>query len=262
MARRAATSPRSGKTRSAVRSARRPRASANSSGSGSSRGSIGLREAVLSALDPSEKAEFLSLEGEAYMIYALLSPGPRGRRYLELCDRGWARFMPHLAGGTFIARGRNAADPFSPLQVIPGDRWRYARVDYEKWTVRMGQATIIEVEILRTPALFISEKTQQVLFGSVDLQLRGNLFNVLLTIAEVAKAGDTDGLVTFDELKKKRYASNVSQQRIAQDVAKIKRKMEDRGIDRDSVEAALRSEPNVGYRLTIPTAGITIERKP
>ena len=99
------------------------------------------------------------------------------------------------------------------------------------------------------------------MLGSVDLQLRGHLFDVLLRIADVAKNNDTDGLVTFDDLRKKPYGSNVSQQRIAQDLFKIKRKMEDRGFNRDTVEATLKNEPNVGYRLTIPTAGITIERK-
>jgi hypothetical protein len=216
-----------------------------------------LREAILKALDPNERDELLSLEGEAYMIYAVMTPGPRGRRYLELCDRGWARFLPRLAGGGLIATGRDAADPFGTRQVISADRWPYARLDYEKWTAIIGTATIVEVEIETVATLVICKPFRSVLLGEVNVRLHGNLFPLFLTLAEGAKKRRP--LEKRDDLEKKHLGTNPDSRALAQNIFKIKRQMEKAGIDRDTVEALLINIPGQGYRLNILPEGITIE---
>jgi hypothetical protein len=256
MAKRSTPSPQRRKVAGAPRVPRRRKASGVSQRPGSAPKRIGLREAVLEALDPSERDELLGLEGEAYMIYAVMTPGPKGRRYLELCDRGWARLQPRLSGGGLIATGRDSADPFGPRQVIPADRWPYAILDYEKWTAKIGHVTIVEIEIATVATLFISKKFREVRLGSVNLQLHGNLFPLFLTLAEGAKQGRS--LETLDDIRKKHYAPNADRRRPAQDIFKIKRQMESRGIDRDTVDALLINVPDKGYRLNIPSAGITI----
>src|SRR5262249_48592566 len=154
-----------------------------------------------------EREELISLSGRAYEIYELLSPSPGGRRYWDLCIKGWTQVQQRLTTGEFIATGLDPQDRSGRRWHIDTERWPYATVNYETWAVQIYAVTFVGIEVSTVGGLHISETSKKARLGSVDLDLQGRPFDVLLTLAKAVKS-QPDAMVTNALLNKKHISGN------------------------------------------------------
>jgi hypothetical protein len=216
---------------------------------------LSLRDAVVEAADPAERAELLSLKGEAYMIYQVMTPGPKGRRYLELCDNAWARLERRLSSEEQLGTGCDPRDPFAPRRAVPADRWKYAQVDFEKWTARIGDVDIIEIEV-SSVGLRVLKSFRQVYWAGAKFKLSAGLFPIFLTLAEGAK--DERTIEKAHDLKAKHFGMDADDGAVSLAIFRIKERMQRAGFDKATCDALILTEPGE-YRLRVPAAEISIE---
>lgn len=237
------TSRRSPKSRSRRTSRRRPARPAR----------LSLRNAVIAEADPAEREELLSLEGEAYMIYQVMTPGPKGRHYLELCSEAWAKLERHLSKGEVLGTGCDPRDPFGPRRAVPADRWKYAQIDFEKWTATIGEVEIIEIEVSAV-GLRVVESARQVYWAGTAFRLGSKLFPIFLALSKAAKEGRAAATEDLRAMLAQKDEGAVS---LA--IFRIKEKMQSAGFDKATCDALILSEPSQ-YRLAVPPAEICIEQ--
>lgn len=212
---------------------------------------LSLRDAVLHALGETERAELLSLVPEAYMIYELLSPGPKGMRYLELCGTGWTTLQQRLSEQKLVGTGCDPKDPFSPRRAIPSDRWKYAKINFEKWNARIGDIDVIEIEI-SSVGLRLLKSIRRIYWGGASLKLGTTLFPIFLSLVEEAK--ENRG-VKIEHLMSK-HSRDEPAIRLA--IFRIKEGMQTAGFDKATCDQLIATEAG-GYSLRVPAAEISIE---
>jgi hypothetical protein len=216
---------------------------------------LSLREAVLKVLEPTEREELIGLQGEAYMVYATMSPSPRGRRYLDLCAKGWAKLQPHLVSSELLGTGQDPRDPFGPRRPIPAERWPHATLNFEKWTVGIGGLTIVEVEIT-WGGLQIFVAFRRARLGPLDLELSPRSFDLLLMLAEGAMKGEP--MVTLDQLKDRLLTKDHGEKALGQAIGRLRDDLERSGVTSRTVDKLIANVRGEGYRLNLPAAHISI----
>ena len=210
-----------------------------------------LKEAVLNALDPAERAELLSLEPEAFMLYHSVSPNRRKRRYLELCGKGWSPVQHQLSTEKLIGTGCDPRNPFAPRQRVEASSMAactagFREMDRKNWRGgdHRDRSLVRGSQNLKSLNLFY--------LGGVPIKLTFRLFPVFLKLAEGARAGRE--FETLEDLMK--GFPDEGALRLA--VHRIKERMQGAGFDRVTCDALIQTVPR-GYRLTIPSAEISFE---
>ncbi len=235
---------------------RPPRTGKNSDGISTSSGDAGprrcsLREATLEALEPAERDELISLSPEAFKLHDVY-PGRRKRRYLELCNKGWAKVQPRLVTGELIAKGLDPHERSGRPEPIAEERWSHATINYETWAVQNYEVTFVQVEVSAVGGLHISEKPQKARFGAVDLDLEGRAFDVLLTLAKAAKLESDNAMVSNVLLNKKHISANAGPRELPRVIFVIRRALIERaGMSPRDARTLVQNIPNKGYRLNM-----------
>jgi hypothetical protein len=122
-------------------------------------------------------------------------------------------------------------------------------LDFEKWTAKIGDVTITEIEISTIGGLHISKTFKQARVGTVNLSLRGRSFPLFLTLAQGAKLGRP--LEPLDDLKKKHFGGSADERALARAISKLKQLMVDSGIDRATVDLLIVNERDQGSEISI-----------
>jgi hypothetical protein len=205
---------------------------------------------ILAALDPTERAELLSLEREVrYKLYEVLA-GPKERRYFELCNKGLAPVQHRLAIGEFIATGVDPHDHSGTRRPMGAGRWPYAAVNFETWAVQIYAVIFVQVEVSTVGGLHISEKSARL--GAHDLDLQGRPLGVLLTLARAAKL-EPGLIVSSALLNEKHISANADKRELPRVVFRIRRALIDKAKMSDTeAKALVQNILSQGYRLNKP----------
>jgi DNA-binding winged helix-turn-helix (wHTH) protein len=216
-------------------------------------------QALLRTLAPGERAELERLKANGYgypRVYG--RPNPDYARYDEIYEKGEQLLRARLGAGEWIASGyHKGSEVDAPRALVAPDRWPSVSIDADDSSVTVAGVQLVEVRIATAVTLRISTSLKMTTYGFNTLHLSPRSFDLLLVLAEAARAGKP--FAPTHELESPLPRSH-DDKAVGQGISKLKADLKKSGVSPTIAQALIEPVRGKGYMLNIAPEAILIER--